>query len=149
MALVLAPLSAEDHADWLVLAHAYKDFYETTVPPEGYALAWDRLLRNDGIHALGAKVDGQLVGIAHYLFHTCVWQPKACYLEDLFVQPASRGHGVARALIDAVAAAARDAGATRCYWSTHETNRTARHLYDKVGRHRGFLRYDYLLQPPG
>lgn len=149
MSTVIAPLAAEDHADWLGLARGYKDFYQTPVPPAGYELTWQRLQRRDGVYGLGAKVYGQLVGIAHYLFHTSVWSPKVCYLEDLFVQPAARGHGVARALIEAVAAEARAAEATRFYWSTHESNATARLLYDKVGRHAGFIRYDHPLRRPG
>jgi hypothetical protein len=27
------------------------------------------------------------------------------------------------------------------YWNTHESNSTARRLYDKVAENRGFIRY--------
>ena len=37
---------------------------------------------------------------------------------------------------------ARQGEATRCYWLTHETNTTARTLYDKVAKFQGFIRYE-------
>jgi len=77
------------------------------------------------------------------MFHTSAWSTDACYLQDLFVDAAVRGQGVARALIEQVAQAARARGATRFYWLTHQNNTTARTLYDKVGQYKGFIRYDY------
>ena len=49
--------------------------------------------------------------------------------------------GVGRALIEAVYAAARDAGVERVYWHTHETNATARALYDTLADDSGFVVY--------
>ena len=73
------------------------------------------------------------------------WSGEACYLQDLFTDEAARGRGAARALIEGVAAAARERGADRFYWHTQETNTTARVLYDKVARFTGFIRYSYRL----
>ncbi len=53
-----------------------------------------------------------------------------------------RGRGAGRALIAAVADWARGQGCGRLYWLTHETNATARALYDTVAVNRGFIRYD-------
>ena len=128
-----------------MLARGYKEFYATPTTDEEYEAAWRRLLAGDGAFGLGAKVDGELVGIAHFLFHTSTWAPTVCYLQDLFTAPASRGRGVARLLIEAVAERARSRGATRFYWLTQEHNATARALYDRVARYRGFIRYDYPL----
>ena len=70
-----------------------------------YEATWNRLLRQDDVFGIGAKVDGKLIGIAHYLFHTSAWATTICYLQDLFVAPEVRGKGTARALIEAVAVA--------------------------------------------
>jgi GNAT superfamily N-acetyltransferase len=71
--------------------------------------------------------------------------PLTCYLQDLFTTPAARGQGVGRALIEAVYAKAREAGSPRVYWHTHETNATARRLYDEIAEMSGFLVYRKVL----
>ncbi|MFC5468248.1 GNAT family N-acetyltransferase [Cohnella suwonensis] len=139
----IAPLKADDRSRWEALARGYKTFYETELPDSDYDKAWQRLLKADGIYGLGAYLDGSLVGIAHYLFHSTVWADDACYLQDLFVDEAFRGQGTARALIEGVAQAARERNASRYYWQTKRDNSVARALYDKVAVHRGFIRYDY------
>ncbi|MEP7155583.1 MAG: GNAT family N-acetyltransferase [Betaproteobacteria bacterium] len=145
MKVAIAPLQPADLDRWNALALGYKTFYETSLPDSEYASAWKRLMAGDGVFGLGAKLDGRLVGITHYLYHTSVWAQKVCYLQDLFVEPDARGHGVARALIEAVAIASKNADASRLYWMTKESNLTARQLYDKVAKFHGFIRYDYPL----
>jgi len=149
MPLEVRPLRSEDHEAWQVLARGYKEFYATPTTEAEFAAAWSRLVTQDGVRGLGAFAEGQLVGIAHYLFHTSVWARTNCYLQDLFTAPTRRGSGVARALIEAVAVQARAQGAARYYWLTQEHNAVARVLYNKVAKHRGFIRYDYPLQQPG
>ena len=80
--------------------------------------------------------------MTHYLFHrsTTAIEP-VCYLQDLFTGEAARGKGVGRALINGVYDEARRAGSPRVYWQTHETNRTAMQLYDKVADKSGFVVY--------
>jgi GNAT superfamily N-acetyltransferase len=145
MTVSVAALAPEERQQWEILARGYKAFYKTLQTDEDYTRAWQRLQQRDGIFALGASDHGRLVGITHYLFHTAVWMPKVCYLQDLFVDQQVRGRGVARALIGAVAEQARSEGALRLYWHTQEHNATARLLYDKVAKFNGFLRYDYPL----
>ena len=143
----IAPLRPEDRARWELLARGYKAFYETPTSDAQYELTWRRLLARDGISGLGATLDGRLVGIAHYLFHTTVWAPTTCYLQDLYTDAEVRGRGVARALIEALASEAREQGAQRLYWLTQSNNTTARALYDKVATHSGFIRYERPLDP--
>jgi GNAT superfamily N-acetyltransferase len=143
--VAVLPLTASDREQWEALARAYKAFYLTDLPDPAYEDTWHRLLQRDGIRGLCARSDGRLVGITHFLFHNGIWSPCACYLEDLFVEPGARGRGVARALIEAVAKCARAEGAGRLYWLTHETNATARTLYDKVAASSGFIEYEYPL----
>lgn len=145
MSLSISLLSSEDRAGWEALACEYKAFYNTVALPAEYETAWNRLLQQEGVYGIGAKVDGRLVGIAHFLFHTNVWAPKICYLQDLFVSSQFRGQGTARALIESVAAIARQARASRCYWLVQEHNTVARELYDKVAQFSGFIRYDFPL----
>ncbi|MDT7841433.1 GNAT family N-acetyltransferase [Streptomyces justiciae] len=144
--ITIGSLRPEDRAGWEELARGYKAFYRTEVPDEGYEEMWHRLLDGEEVYGVGAwTADGKLVGITHYLFHVAGWTADVCYLQDLFVDEAVRGQGVARALIEHVAEAARERGAARLYWTTQEHNTTARALYDKVAAFNGFLRYDYPL----
>jgi ribosomal protein S18 acetylase RimI-like enzyme len=138
-------LRPEDHDRWEVLARGYKTFYKTALPPSDYDWAWQRLLQADTVHGIGARLDGRLVGIAHYLFHANIWTGDACYLQDLYVDAAVRGQGIGRALIGRVAEAAEARGAERYYWHTAVDNTVARALYDKLAQHKGFIRYDYPL----
>ncbi len=139
----ISPLRPEDRARWDVLARGYKTFYRTTLPDSEYDKAWARLLRAEDVHGLGARIDGNLVGIAHYLFHVSPWMGDVCYLQDLFTDEGLRGKGIARALIDRIGEIARARGCPRYYWMTEENNARARTLYDKVAAYKGFIRYDY------
>ena len=92
------------------------------------------------------SVEGRLIGIVHYLFHRSTWTTgDYCYLQDLFTVPEARRSGAGRALIEAVVERARAAGASRVYWLTHETNGTARSLYDQVADRSGFIQYRRIL----
>ena len=98
----------------------------------------------DGMFALVA-VDGdeQLLGLAHATVHRSTWALVGyCYLEDLFVAPSARGSGVAKELIEATAAAARERGVQKLYWHTQQFNGAARSLYDTVGQLTSMVVYE-------
>jgi GNAT superfamily N-acetyltransferase len=81
------------------------------------------------------------VGIVHFMAHAHTNGPDVCYLQDLFTDARSRGRGVGRALIAAVADWARARGCGRVYWATQRGNTTARSLYDQIAESAGFLIY--------
>ncbi|MDB5494389.1 MAG: GCN5-related N-acetyltransferase [Phenylobacterium sp.] len=145
--LVVRPVAPGDYDQWLPLWDGYNAFYEragpTALPLDITAMTWARFFdAYEPVHCLVADSDGRLVGIVHYLFHrsTTAIGP-TCYLQDLFTAAEVRGRGVGRALIEAVYGAAKQAGCARVYWLTHETNATARVLYDKVAERSGFIVY--------
>jgi GNAT superfamily N-acetyltransferase len=139
----IRPLRADERADWEPLWKGYQTFYKVVIPDETTAVTWARLHDPDEpMHVLGACVDGRLCGIVHYLFHRSCWTTgDYCYLQDLFVAESARNLGLGRALITAVEERARAAGASRVYWLTHETNSSARALYDKLAERPGFIQY--------
>lgn len=135
----------EDRAVWGTLWEGYLDFYDTRLPDAVYDHAFAQLLSDDpnSFSGLLAWQDTIPVGLVHWVFHPHMWRPEGtCYLQDLFTAPAARGKGVARALIEAVYAAADARGTPRVYWLTQDFNTTARQLYDRIGVKTPFIRYD-------
>jgi GNAT superfamily N-acetyltransferase len=137
------PLRPADREAWEPLWSGYLAFYEASVDPDVTEATWRRFHdRDEPMHVLGAFMDGRLVGIVHFLFHRSTWTAgDYCYLQDLFTAPDARGLGAGRALIEAVYERARAAGGSRVYWLTHESNATARALYDTLADRPGFIQY--------
>ena len=137
-------ITADDHAAWTPLWTGYLTFYETELPQRVFDETWRRLIDpNEPVWGAFAVDDtGAPIGLVHWLFHRTCWAVEnVCYLQDLYVSPELRGGGHGRALIEHVASKAREAGAIRLYWNTHETNATARKLYDAVAARSGFIQY--------
>jgi GNAT superfamily N-acetyltransferase len=145
--LSIRPVTPLDYDQWLPLWHGYNAFYgrsgPTALPSEITQKTWARFFDADEpVYALAAEASGQLIGLAHYLFHrSTITISPTCYLQDLFTAEAARGKGAGRALIQGVYQEAKEAGCTRVYWHTHETNQTARRLYDQVAENPGFIVY--------
>jgi GNAT superfamily N-acetyltransferase len=144
--VAIRPVGPGERADWEPLWKGYIAFYKATVSDETTSVTWVRLHEpEEPMFVLGAYVDGKLLGIVHYLFHRSTWTiGNYCYLQDLFVADAARGHGLGRALIEAVYDKAREAGASRVHWLTHETNAQARALYDTLADRPGFIQYRHV-----
>ena len=140
-----------DYDAWRPLWDGYNAFYgrvgATALPEEITRMTWDRFFdASEPVHALVAVEPGRIVGLTHYLFHRSTTRLNdVCYLQDLFTVEDMRGRGVGRKLIEAVYAAARDAGSSRVYWQTQASNEAGRMLYDKVARHLGFIVYSHEL----
>jgi GNAT superfamily N-acetyltransferase len=145
--IVIRPVEPKDFPEWKVLWDGYNAFYgrkdQTALPAEVTQTTWSRFLDAcEPMHALVAEGGGELLGLAHYLYHRSTNQlGPNCYLQDLFTVDAARGKGVGRALIEQVCVQAQLAGSRRVYWQTHETNLAAMKLYDQVARKSGFLVY--------
>ncbi len=142
--ILIRPLTLKDHAQWRALWTGYLTYYESTVSEDVYETTFARLLGTESqdFSCLVAEQAGTLVGLTHYLFHRHAWKTEnVCYLQDLYADPAVRGVGVGRKLIEAVYSAADDAGAPNVYWLTQDFNATARQLYDRIGKKTPFIKY--------
>ena len=132
---------------WVELWDGYNAFYgrhgPTALPSQITRTTWQRFFdAYEPVHCLIAERDGQLLGLAHYIFHRSTIQiAPTCYLQDLFTSAAARGRGVGRALIEAVYDRARSANCGRVYWQTHETNLQAMRLYGTLAERSGFIVY--------
>ena len=143
------PIRQVDLAAWEPLGNGYNAFYgregDTALPTDITEATWRRFFDpNEPVFALVAEAEGKVIGLTHFLYHRSTTRLElTCYLQDLFTQPALRGQGVGRALIEGVYQEAKSAGIKRVYWHTHQTNVAGRTLYDKVAKHLGFIVYSH------
>ena len=106
--------------------------------PEARATAADFLREleapNPVIRVLIAEWEGQPAAFALYFFNfsTFVGRP-GLYLEDLFVKPALRSHGIGRALLRALARIAKERGCGRMEWAVLDWNEPALRFYKTLG----------------
>ena len=138
----ISPLTESDRAEWEALSRDYKAFFNVE-PYDDYDQAFRRLRDDEHLRGITARLNGKMVGLAHYYFHVSIWEPGhcRCYMQDLFVSQEARRHGVARALIEWMTQDAEAHGATRLHWHTTQDNSNARAFYDTVGRFKGFITY--------
>lgn len=142
-------VTQDDFDAWLSLWKGYQAFYEVDIPMPVTRKTWERFLDPaEPLYATLAVKDGEVVGLVHTIYHRSTWLgDDVCYLQDLFVAPGVRGAGVGRALIEHVYADAKNRGAPRVYWLTHETNHKAMKLYNTVADRSGFVQYRKTMNP--
>lgn len=145
--IVVRDIAEPDEAAWRRLWAGYIAFYETDVPAPVTGETWRRLLdRSTPIVGRVAERDQQVVGFSICVLHPGTWTTAPiCYLEDLFVDPAERGGGIGRALIQDLIDRGRAQGWSRLYWHTHGGNAAARRVYDRFAAADGFVRYRLFL----
>ncbi len=81
-----------------------------------------------------AEWNGEPAGFALWFLNFSTWEGKpGIYLEDLFVRPAFRGHGIGKALLRQLAATALREGWTRFVWQVLDWNTPAIEFYEAHG----------------
>ena len=116
------------------LFDAYRSFYGQ--PPDiarADAFLRARLARGESALLL-AERDGEAIGFTQlYPLFSSVRTARLWLLNDLFVADSARRQGVARGLLDAAAAFAREQGAAGLMLETGRDNHPARALYRAAG----------------
>lgn len=128
----IRPLEPNDFPNWLPLWDE-NNMGQRNEPVT--TKTWSRLMDDKSpVHGLCAIKGGEMAGILHYITHltTGAIQP-ACYMQDVFVTPEFRGHGVARALVEALREIAAEHKYSRLYWFADNKNEPAQALYRKLG----------------
>ena len=81
-----------------------------------------------------AEVDGQIVGIALWFLNYSTWLGKpGIYLEDLFVQPEYRGHGIGKGFMKTLAQLCTERGYERFQWWVLDWNKPSIEFYKSLG----------------
>jgi ribosomal protein S18 acetylase RimI-like enzyme len=95
-------------------------------------------------YCLLARAGDRVLGLASYsLLWPAAGADTSLYLKELYVRDGGRRQGVARALMDAVKAAAVEAGCSRVEWTADSDNPPALALYEALGvsQHTGKVFY--------
>ena len=125
-----------DEADIVAMIHELALFEEApdecTVTENHISAA---LFSDDAVAScFVAEVDGETAAMALWFRNFSTWDGVAgIYLEDLFVRPAFRRRGLARALLATLARECVDNGYSRLSWAVLDWNVNAIGLYDAVG----------------
>ena len=94
-----------------------------------------------------AEWQGDVAGFTVSIIHPGSWTlAPLCYLEDLFVDPAARGHGIGQALIQDLIDIGRKRGWSRLYRHTRASERAPRAGSTTSSSHADdFVRYRMIL----
>ena len=140
--------TAADVPVLLELVDALADYEKLTRPD---AAARERLAR-DGFgerpvfNAYLPELDGKAVGyaITFFTYSSFLARP-TLYLEDLFVLPEGRRHGVGKAIFHSLAREAVERGCGRMEWVVLDWNQPAIDFYERLGARRLNGWYTYRL----
>lgn len=132
MTAVIDDIRRDDYEQWLALWDANNGGKRDDAVT---AETWNRL--NNPVfpvHGLVARKGNRLVGLVHYILHPVTGHiMPACYMQDVFVEPAFRKQGIARQMIGHLAATGAREGWARLYWLAEADNVAAQNLYKNLG----------------
>jgi GNAT superfamily N-acetyltransferase len=136
MTLTIRPARPGDEAELVAMIHALAEFEHSadkcTVTEDQLTAALFGDQPSASAHV--AEVDGTPAGCALWYRTFSTWDGVAgIYLEDLYVRPEFRRHGVARGLLATLARECTAGGYTRLEWAVLDWNVNAIALYDAVG----------------
>ena len=94
-----------------------------------------------------AEADGAPVGFALWFYNYSTFRGRhGIYLEDLFVRPQHRGHGIGGALLARLARRCVEQGLTRLEWTVLDWNEPSIQFYESLGARPvpGWTRYRWV-----
>ena len=144
MTVTVRPIEARDESAWRRLWADYGVFYKAEFTEPQTNAVWTWLLDpNHLTNGWVAELDGDVVGFALMRSHSDTFAGgPAWYLDDLYVDPAARGHGAATSLITAIRAHADANGGGSLSWITADDNLTAQSVYNKLAVRRDWVTYE-------
>lgn len=132
---VVARATLDDLDALTALFDAYRVFYQRASDRAlARAFLQERLQRGESVIFIIRDAAGEALGFTQlYPSFSSVSARRIWVLNDLFVAPAARQRGVARALMERARAFAAETGALRLVLETAEDNRPAQALYESLG----------------
>lgn len=144
MKVIVSNLSLTDRNGWESLYYGYAEFYKVPMNQEILDTVWSWIFdKENPFYSLVAKDEsGRYVGLMHYRAMPSPLRGKLVgFLDDLYVKPECRGHGVVDALYQALNVSAADKGWPFVRWITADNNYRGRAVYDKLSDKTQWLTY--------
>ncbi len=142
--LIVVPVTVAHEADWRRLFHGYRTFYKWPVDEGVVDRVWAWL--HDPAHPLEGLVavnGGRVVGLAHFRGEPSPSRGlEVGFLNDLFVEPDTRGARVGEAMLAELRRIAGERGWPIVRWITADDNYRARTLYDRVAKKTAWNLYE-------
>lgn len=127
------PATAADAPAVAALLHAFNTEYDEPVPEQGLLAERirDFIESDEAVFLLAGEGPD---GFASVRFRpSLITGELDAYLEELYVVPSRRGHGLGRALLEAAMERSRERGATYMDLGTAHSDTAARGLYESAG----------------
>lgn len=139
-----------EHVDWVApLFDAYRQFYRAESDLEGSArFIRERLEGNESVIFLAVENERPFGFVQLYPAFASVQLKRLWILNDLYVDPSARKHGVGRALMQRAEDFARETNTRGLFLRTATDNEPAQKLYESCGwtRDTKFYRYDKIVE---
>ena len=134
----IARVTDRDLPELLVLMRAYCDFYGVDPQDEALLMLSRALIadpEHEGLQLIARDRTGRALGFATIFWSwNTLTASRIAVMNDLYVDPAARGTGLADRLIGACVAACRErGGVTTLAWQTASDNLRAQAVYARVG----------------
>lgn len=141
----ITPAADADRAGWQRLYLAYCEMAGEVLSSEHLSRVWSWILDPQAqtrCLLLREHERQEVVSLAHYrLFERPLAGSIGCWLDDLFVDPAQRGRGGARAVLQHLRTMAAGEGWSTVRWTTGQAN-SAQKLYDRLADRSPVITYN-------
>lgn len=139
--LKIRPLKFDDFPNWLPLWDGNNMSQRNEAVT---AETWDRICdaKNTQVNGLAAEINGDILGIVHYILHPTTGQINpVCYMQDVYVPPENRRKGIAKRMVGKLTEMAHQEKWARMYWLTQDSNVEAKAMYENFGVKLDFTLY--------
>jgi GNAT superfamily N-acetyltransferase len=143
--LMIRPPDSGDFDRWSQLYRMYAEFYRTpfTAAIADAVWGWIQMADNGFEGRVVADPSGTVIGLAHFRAYPLpLLGTHGGFIDDIFVDPGARGHGVADLVIEHVVEFGRANGWPTINWLTADNNYRARTVYDRHAKRTDWVTYE-------
>ena len=141
---MIRKIQLKDKEQWEKLYKNYADFYKVEMDSQILQTVWGWLHnKNHEVDGLVYEIDDNIVGLAHYRRMPRPLKGKDIgFLDDLFVDSKYRGQKIGEKILNELKKISKSKEWNLVRWITHDDNRRAKSLYDRVAEKTSWDLYE-------